>query len=433
MTEAAVHLFKSNMGAVGRSVLERLAAGGHAAYFVGGCVRDSLLGRPVKDIDIATSALPDEVMSIFPHAVPTGLQHGTVTITIDGFQFEVTTFRAEDAYTDGRRPDSVRFLSDIEGDLERRDFTMNAMALGLQGGLVDPHGGREDLAARVLRCVGDPAHRFEEDALRMLRCVRFAAEYSLAVEAATWREATLGAPGLSRIAMERVRMELERMVSGLHPYRAMRLLAESGLLRWCKTRLRLPRTLGLAMEDEDPLCALDAVPDWEARFALWLDRMKLTPQEAQYAFDALRFSKQSTAAVLNVFRLHRAVAKAEAVYARTAFVTAVLQWGTIAAERWLALARVLCSNEAYRWMEPYAADGERWLRGMDAKELGELAIDGRQLMAASQRSGGPWVKEVLQRLLREVALGRLANDTDTLVRRAAQLWNEGEELDERKE
>ena len=172
------------------AILQTLERAGFEARYVGGCVRDTLLGRPVHDWDIASQALPEDVLRLFPRCVPTGLQHGTVTVLLDGTSAEVTTYRLDGAYHDSRHPDGVRFVRSLADDLARRDFTINAMAMDLSGTITDLFGGREDLARGVIRCVGDAETRFREDALRMLRARRFAAQLGFALEAGT--EAAIG-------------------------------------------------------------------------------------------------------------------------------------------------------------------------------------------------------------------------------------------------
>ena len=164
-------------------ILEKLNQAGHQAYVVGGCVRDALLGREPKDWDVCTSAAPEIMKQIFQdcHVVETGLQHGTLTVVLHHVPYEVTTFRVDEGYADHRHPDHVRFVTDVREDLARRDFTVNAMAWHPQTGLVDAFHGREDLAAGVLRCVGEPYLRFEEDALRILRALRFASVYDFQI------------------------------------------------------------------------------------------------------------------------------------------------------------------------------------------------------------------------------------------------------------
>ncbi len=215
-------------------VLSRLEAAGHAAFAVGGCIRDSLLGRMPGDWDAASSALPEQIMELFgAAAVPTGLRHGTVTVKTPDGPIEVTTFRTDGPYTDHRRPESVRFVGNIRDDLSRRDFTVNAMAMPLSGGLVDPFGGREDLQGRLVRCVGEPGRRFEEDALRMFRALRFCARLGFELDAGT-RTAIYEKSALAvSLAAERVRAEIIRTL----PFpcsRELKIMLSSGLLsRFC--------------------------------------------------------------------------------------------------------------------------------------------------------------------------------------------------------
>ena len=201
------------------ALLDTLHAAGYAAYAVGGCVRDSLLGRTAHDWDLCTSALPQQVMELFgtEQCIPTGLQHGTVTIKYGGQLYETTTFRTEGSYTDGRHPDEVQFVPDVREDLARRDFTINAMAYNEAEGLVDPFGGQGDLQKGLLRAVGEPQQRFTEDALRILRLYRFAARFGFALDAATARAARQLAPHLDCISAERIQEELAKLLAAPQP------------------------------------------------------------------------------------------------------------------------------------------------------------------------------------------------------------------------
>ena len=201
------------------ALLDALHTAGYAAYAVGGGVRDSLLGRTAHDWDLCTSALPQQVMELFgtEQCIPTGLQHGTVTIKYGGQLYETTTFRTEGSYTDGRHPDAVQFVPDVREDLARRDFTINAMAYNEAEGLVDPFGGQADLQNGLLRAVGEPQQRFTEDALRILRLYRFAARFGFALDAATARAARQLAPHLDCISAERIQEELAKLLAAPQP------------------------------------------------------------------------------------------------------------------------------------------------------------------------------------------------------------------------
>ncbi|MBO4831666.1 MAG: CCA tRNA nucleotidyltransferase [Oscillospiraceae bacterium] len=197
--------------------LEKIEQCGYEAYIVGGCVRDALLGRRVHDWDAATSAPVEATEKMFPRTVLTGRKYGTVTVLTGGRKVEVTTYRADGEYTDSRHPEGVVFVSDIRTDLERRDFTMNAMAMDLRGELLDPFGGREDIAAGLIRCVGDPEKRFSEDALRMLRAVRFSAQLGFEIESGTLDALRGCAHLVSALSAERVRDETEKTIMSSRP------------------------------------------------------------------------------------------------------------------------------------------------------------------------------------------------------------------------
>ena len=200
-------------------LLDALHGAGHAAYAVGGCVRDSLLGLDPHDWDLCTSARPEQVMALFGEekCIPTGLQHGTVTVKQGGRLYETTTFRTEGAYSDGRHPDAVCFVPDVREDLARRDFTINAMAYSAEEGLIDPFGGRDDLAAHIVRAVGEPERRFEEDALRILRLYRFAARFGFAIDPATGAAARALGPHLDCVSAERIQEELLKLLAAPRP------------------------------------------------------------------------------------------------------------------------------------------------------------------------------------------------------------------------
>ena len=198
------------------TALRRLTDAGYEAYAVGGCVRDELMGRTPTDYDVTTSALPEQTAAVFAseRVIETGAKHGTVTVLLGGRPLEITTFRVDGAYSDARHPDAVTFTRSLREDLARRDFTMNAIAYSAQAGLVDPFGGAEDIRSGVIRCVGDPATRFREDALRILRCVRFSSALGFSLDPPTANAARENRALLTRVSAERVAAELKKLVCG---------------------------------------------------------------------------------------------------------------------------------------------------------------------------------------------------------------------------
>ena len=198
-------------------IIDKLTKQGYEAYIVGGCVRDSVLERKPNDWDVTTSARPCEIKKVFVRTVDTGIAHGTVTVLIGGDSIEVTTYRIDGEYKDNRHPDSVEFTTNLEQDLQRRDFTINAMAYNDAEGLIDPFGGLSDLEARVIRCVGEPKLRFGEDALRILRAVRFAAQLGFGIDGPTKVAISELAPTLSNISAERIQVEIVKLLTSSRP------------------------------------------------------------------------------------------------------------------------------------------------------------------------------------------------------------------------
>ncbi len=208
---------KINIPKKAQYIIRAIGNAGFEAYVVGGCVRDSILGREPQDWDITTSARPEQVKALFPRTIDTGLQHGTVTVMLDREGFEVTTYRVDGRYEDSRHPKEVTFTPCLEEDLKRRDLTINAMAYNDARGLVDIFGGMEDIRKRQVRCVGNPKSRFQEDALRILRAVRFSAQLGYAIEEETREAIEALAPALSRISAERIQAELVKLIISPNP------------------------------------------------------------------------------------------------------------------------------------------------------------------------------------------------------------------------
>lgn len=224
-------------------IIETLEQAGFEAYAVGGCVRDSLLGRNPSDWDITTSARPEQVKALFSHTIDTGIRHGTVTVMLEHVGYEVTTYRIDGEYEDSRHPKEVIFTPLLTEDLKRRDFTINAMAWNPRAGIIDEFGGMEDLDEGIIRCVGSPEERFSEDALRMMRAVRFSAQLGYEIEPATKDAIRKLAPNLTHVSAERIQVELVKLVESMHPD-YLRVAYETGI-----TRVVLPE-FDLCMETE---------------------------------------------------------------------------------------------------------------------------------------------------------------------------------------
>lgn len=202
------------------TALEILEKNGFEAYLVGGCVRDFLLGRIPNDYDITTNAVPEQIIEVFSDykTIPTGIKHGTVTVIIEKFQIEITTYRKDSRYSDNRHPDSVEFTPSLKEDLARRDFTMNGIAMNRNQNIIDMYNGREDMQKRIINCIENPDRRFDEDALRILRALRFASQLDFSIEKNTSGSIHRNAENLRNISAERINTELEKLLSGKNPY-----------------------------------------------------------------------------------------------------------------------------------------------------------------------------------------------------------------------
>lgn len=362
------------------NILCALYSAGHRAVLAGGCVRDNLLGRRPSDWDIASSASPEEVLALFPRCVPTGIKHGTVTVLSGGGSVEVTAFRAEGGYSDHRRPDSVSFGCPLEADLARRDLTVNAMAMDAAGEITDPFGGRDDLRRRLLRCVGEPERRFDEDALRMLRTVRFSAQLGFEIEPRTLEAIRALAHLASGLSAERVRDELLKTLRSPAPGLVWQLV-DLGLLDAC-----------LAPGDASaPREALDVLPIY-ARLAHFCRGLELGGyiMSTDRFLAALRFDGETLR--------------------RTASAVEVLKSGSRDWKRLLrdhGEAAVLAAHPKNRALRAVLRSGECW-------ELSSLAIGGRELAALGY--SGPELGRELRRLLDHVIDCPADNRADILCK-----------------
>ena len=443
-------------------LLDALHGAGHAAYAVGGCVRDSLLGLDPHDWDLCTSARPEQVMELFGEekCIPTGLQHGTVTVKQGGRLYETTTFRTEGAYSDGRHPDAVCFVPDVREDLARRDFTINAMAYSAEEGLIDPFGGRDDLAAHLVRAVGEPERRFEEDALRILRLYRFAARFGFAIDPATGAAARALGPHLDCVSAERIQEELLKLLAAPRPGSYLE-----------------PAVLAVILPELEP----EKQPERFAELCRTIDRIEptaenvptrlaalLCPLGEAGARKALRKLKCSNALTDEVTALEREAGggagsfllpRSRDRWAGSSSEDRPLGWdpaaagsragdgmartvseeeapGTPGSEMQLTAKRLLgryepptiqrltalCSARHPEQAGAFAAlraEAERLTAENACCRVSQLAVNGRDLMAAGVRPG-PGLRQVLNALLEAVITGQIPNEKDALLAAAAQ-------------
>jgi len=269
-------------------IIYTLNSKGYEAYIVGGCVRDMILGRIPGDWDITTSAKPEETKACFSHTYDTGIKHGTITVLMGNDKFEITTYRIEGEYTDCRHPDEVEFTRDIHEDLLRRDFTMNAIAYHPREGFIDPFGGLNDINSGTIRGVGIPEERFREDALRMLRAVRFAAQLGFVIEENTWKALKENAKLISKISAERIREELQKLIMSDRPEK-INFLADSGLMdNICKSLAEALRNEGFIIAEE--LYASEKIS--ALRWSIFLRR--IGRDEAEKCMKLLKFDSKTT-------------------------------------------------------------------------------------------------------------------------------------------
>ena len=392
------------------ALLTRLHAAGYAAYAVGGCVRDSLLGQTPHDWDLCTSATPEQVLELFgkAHCIPTGLQHGTVTVKHGGELYEITTFRTEGAYSDGRHPDHVAFVPDVKEDLARRDFTINAMAYNAEEGLIDPFGGQNDLAVGIVRAVGEPQRRFEEDALRILRLYRFAARFGFAIDPATGQAARALCRHLDCVSEERIAEELSRLLAAPAPGAYL----EAEVLAVIFPELD-------AAELPESRRILDALEPGMEHVPVRLAAL-LCPLGEAGARAALRRLKCSNALTGTVATLVREAAAGMPGAALTLTAKRFLSRYDLAT---ITDLTALCSARHPEQAEAFAALQQEAARLVETNaccRINQLAVNGRDLMDAGIRPG-PGLRRVLDALLEQVLTEQLPNEKAALLAAAAQV------------
>ncbi len=428
------------------SILEK---NGHEAYAVGGCVRDCMLGKEPHDWDITTSALPLEVKSLFKRTFDTGIAHGTVTVLLNGQGYEVTTYRIDGEYMDGRHPSQVTFTASLEEDLKRRDFTINAMAYNYSQGLVDLYGGKEDLKAGIIRAVGQPRERFTEDALRMLRALRFSAQLGFEIEEDTLRAIRELAHTLKRVSAERIQVELVKLLTSDHPDR-MRLACETGLTAVFMPEFDTMMTCGqnnkhhMYSVGEHTLHSIEAVKaDRVLRLAMLLHdvgkpKSKTTDEMGQDHFKGhpelgadmartilrrLKFDNYTVDAVVNLVRHHD---ERPAITPRN-IRRLMIRVGDENMENLLEVKRADClaqslyhREEKLQYIDQMKAEVDRIRANADCLKIKDLKISGRDLIAMGLPQGSR-IGEILGLLFEEVVESPELNQREYLLEKSKQL------------
>ena len=384
-------------------VLKTIQDNGFEAYFVGGSVRDTILGLPIHDVDIATSAYPAEVKALFKKTVDTGIEHGTVMVIDHGKGYEVTTFRTESGYQDYRRPDKVTFVRSLADDLRRRDLTINALAMDMNGEIVDLFGGLDDLKNHLIRAVGVPAERYHEDALRMMRTVRFASKLDFAIDPTTEKAIAENAPLLAKIAVERIHEEWVKLLQGRNIKRGVQAFIDTGLYQYCP-----------------------GLKDYRAELAqlLTLPAIKLTSEEAVWTLitTLCELDDSQVSRLLRQWKSSREIIH-NTLKARVALRALRQQQLDALMLYQTGLPLLLVANQVAAFFKNQV--DETALRTqyekLPIKSKRELVLTGNDLLKAKIITPGPRMGQILNTLEVEVVQGKVANQTAALMGRACEL------------
>lgn len=384
-------------------VLKTIQDNGFEAYFVGGSVRDTILGLPIHDVDIATSAYPAEVKALFKKTVDTGIEHGTVMVIDHGEGYEVTTFRTESGYQDYRRPDKVTFVRSLADDLRRRDLTINALAMDMNGEIVDLFGGLDDLKNHLIRAVGVPAERYHEDALRMMRTVRFASKLDFAIDPITEKAIAENAPLLAKIAVERIHEEWVKLLQGRNIKRGVQAFIDTGLYQYCP-----------------------GLKDYRAELAqlLTLPAIKLTSEEAVWTLitTLCELDDSQVSRLLRQWKSSREIIH-NTLKARVALRALRQQQLDALMLYQTGLPLLLVANQVAAFFKNQV--DETALRTqyekLPIKSKRELVLTGNDLLKAKIITPGPRMGQILNTLEVEVVQGKVANQTAALMGRACEL------------
>ena len=362
------------------NILEKFNEAGYEAYFVGGCVRDYLLNDDFSDIDITTNALPDEVKKIFRKSIDTGIQHGTVTILINGDSFEVTTFRTEDDYIDHRTPEKVEFVSDLKEDLDRRDFTINAMALDSKGKLYDYHCGEEDLRNKIIKTVNNPNERFFEDALRMLRAFRFSSKLGFEIEENTLKAIKNNAELIKFVSIERIVNEFRKLLTGKGNKRSLELLLDSKLNNY------------IPFLDE-----ISKIIDFSNY--TFCQSLYILSNINDISFEKLKELKLSNKEIKQV-KIYEKINKD---FISNVPLEIILYNNDIEDVAFIASYSKYCNKENIEKIR------------LPIKSFNDIAITSTEIISIIDKPAGPWIKEIIKKLEEDIILSKIDNTRNDIL------------------
>ncbi|RIW33127.1 CCA tRNA nucleotidyltransferase [Bacillus salacetis] len=372
-------------------VLKKLEEAGYQCYFVGGAVRDLLLGRRTNDIDIATSALPEEVKAVFSKTIDVGIEHGTVVVLHKGTPYEITTFRSEKEYKDYRRPESVTFITSLKEDLQRRDFTINAIAMDSSGRVHDPFCGESDIKAKVIRTVGSAEERFKEDALRMMRAVRFMSQLGFEMEKDTFESIKQNGSKITHVSIERLSAEFEKLLHGRYKKTSIASLRETGLYQY--------------------------LPGLKNEVLKSLEELSVNQLTNEQMWMLLCYLSDECESLIRNWRLP--VKKIKYISKAVTFM------GDRMKKEWdcqslyaAGLSMALDVEEACRAINQIHTiqedDLKRKYELLPIKNRSQLAITGNDILKWTGKTGGPWIKEILEKTEKAVIRGEIPNQKSTI-------------------
>ena len=375
-------------------VIKQIEQAGFQAYIVGGAIRDHLLNQTVNDIDIATSATPQQIQSIFDQVIPVGIEHGTVIVRHLKQSFEVTTFRSEQGYTDFRRPDRIEFVESITTDLSRRDFTINAMAMTDDGQLIDPFNGKRDLHHRLIRAVGDPVQRLTEDPLRMLRAIRFVSQLDFQLDRLTWQEIHQKASLIEKLSIERITVELDKLFQGQAVNRAIDYGHRANLFNHLPIFKNHPELIDLIVSIDRPISSIIVVFSYlslmtneSISIKQWCRAYRLSNKEknkGELLFELVKLYKKEQLSEWLVYQLPDSLT-----------------------EPFILLVELVL-NESINQAELVKIQTK-----LPIKNRAEIQFDGHELISLyPTQSRGSWMKDYLIAIEREIIENRLNNDSE---------------------